>query len=163
MPNFQIETLESVEYDFRPLVDAHGIIPEPSEAHIRAFVRGMAGYTGENLEGNEVPEEGGGESGYKMLERMAEHRPDANKSVAEFCSGSPSEEEVGKLPFRVFMQFVNYLRDNVLNPEVLGGDSTPQSPDTTSPSTSTSEKNTDSPSPPPEASNEPSTQSSIAG
>lgn len=163
MPNFQIETLESVEYDFRPLVDAHGIIPEPSEARIRAFVSGMAGYTGESLEDNEVPEEGGGESGYKMLERMAEHRPDANKAVAEFCSGFPSEEEVGKLPFRVFLQFVNYLRDSVMNPEVLGGDSTPQSPNTTSPSTSTSEKNTDSPSPPPEASIEQSTQSSIAG
>lgn len=161
MPNFQIETLEAVEYDFRPLVDAHGTIPEPSEARIRAFVSGMAGYTGEDLEeeGDSSPEE----SGYKMLERMAEHRPDANKAVAEFCSGSPSEDEVAQLPFRVFLQFVNYLRDSVMNPEVLGGDSTPQSPDTTSPSTSTSEKNTDSPSPPPEASNEPSTQSSIAG
>lgn len=167
MPSFKVEELEAVEYDLRPFADSHGTIPEPNEQKIRAFIRGIMGYVGEDLD--EVATEEAAaeklreEGSMKMFERMADNRPAANKAVAELCSDSPSEEDVAKLPFRVFMQFVFYLRDEVLSPEVLGGDSTPPSPGTASSSTGSSGGSTASPSPQQTPSEETSTPSSIAG
>lgn len=170
MPSFKVEEVEAVDFDLRPYADAHGVVPEPTEGQINTLIKGLGAYLGEDLYNAEPPEDGESEDGesdspteregLRRFQTMVEQRPAANKAVAECCSNVITEDQIAKLPFRVFIQFIFFLRDALIVPEAVSGDSTPPTAGESNPDTGSSVENSDSLSPTSTPSEAPSTSSS---
>lgn len=106
---------EPLTYDFRPYVDDHGVIPEPSRQAQAQFNRSMLDLYGE----------GGADAARERLaslspadqlaesERLTEATVDA---LCALCSNVPSRESILALPERLFQAYLGYIRGALLDP-----------------------------------------------
>lgn len=120
--------LEELKYDFRPYVDVHGVIPEPSEETIDQFRRKINRMMTEVriFAGNlEKAQEGKTDKQRKTIVAMAmrakqmsekQRAEKANdlkrqmrEAISELCSGTPSAEDLAKMPYRGQMAFAGWL------------------------------------------------------
>lgn len=130
MSKFDAATaVEIMEYDFTKYGGAAGEIPEPTTGQMNDFMVGMRRVLAEarTIQGNEIDSENLkdksaeelGEIMDAMEENMA-HAAEFNAKIvaltSEFCSGSPSVEELEKLPMRVMRAFSKFLM-NEINPK----------------------------------------------
>jgi hypothetical protein len=128
MAGFKAEgVVEALDYDFRPFVNAHGTIPEPTDKQIAGFLQGFKDMAKEaekelptdidttdpaamlaaldSLDSSVVE---------KMMGRMSE-------IFAALCNGTPSAEQIADLPMRVRSIFFNWLQTEVMSPEAVPG------------------------------------------
>jgi hypothetical protein len=125
------EKVDELKYNFRPLIDVAGIVPEPSAGQIRAFRRVF----GEMLE--EAQRELGDHTPVRMGD--AGNEPDPLERIrlvgkylsrdttmeeekllhamADLCSNQPSFDDLQQLPGRAQQAFLSWLGDMFLVPE----------------------------------------------
>lgn len=131
MAKFDAATaVEAMEYDFTAYGGSEGIIPEPTTGQMNDFMVGMRRVLAEaralqksdaqtDKDPNEMTAEELGEFMDNMEENMA-HAAEFNGKIvaltAEFCSGTPSADELSKLPMRVMRAFSKFLM-NEINPK----------------------------------------------
>lgn len=118
------DELDELTYDFRPYVDVHGVIPEPSPATIKKFQKVVRKAMNEaftimdNMEGKTELEQVRIALGMENDEAKSDEDERAVlQSFADLCSGSPSSKEIGSLPFRGQAAFTGWLTGIFLNPE----------------------------------------------
>jgi len=132
--------VEALEFSLRPFADVAGVIPEPSPAQVRAFIkagqdeiRKVAARMAAQEKKREAAE-GEGEPGMSalteaVLDQMAFRgeslSPEALKrqaaQIAALCSGTPSADDLLKLPYRVMQAFSRWVAAEVLDPEAEAG------------------------------------------
>lgn len=111
--------VEALEYDFRPHVDAHGVIPEPSTGQIQAYFDGARDLAKgvQGLRSQATAAEAGDLSEEQMAEiveqienlDIAEYMDQIVHLVAALCSNEPSAEQIFALPFRIRQAFVKWV------------------------------------------------------
>lgn len=124
--------VEAIEYDFTAYGGSEGIVPEPTTGQMNDFMVGMRRVLAEarNVQGEQQddrkPEDMSAEELGEMMDSMEEnmaHAQEFNKKVialtAEFCSNTPSAEELERLPLRVMRAFSKFLM-NEINPKEEG-------------------------------------------
>src|SRR5450755_895865 len=132
MPGFDAGTVvEPLDWNFDAFGGGRGTVPEPSDERLSTFIRDvMKAQTSETTalagltDAGEDPEE--------MLAAIAELPEDVLPGVtkamiapyAALCDGSPTEEQLTKLPPRVRVAFFSWLAGE-LRPEASAGDSKP--------------------------------------
>jgi hypothetical protein len=121
------DAVKALDYDFRPFVDAHGVIPEPSTDRVERFfkdlrqmaneVRSLMGVA-EKVQDGEISDQDAADVVASMddstIANMQEHLIDA---VAGLCGGdrddegnwikdgTPTREQIAELPYRVLATF----------------------------------------------------------
>lgn len=92
-------------YDFRPVVEAHGLIPMPTQGRLDDFVNAVG-----NLAGQTVT--------IDTLDQILPSVPDVGLAglIADLCAGSPSRDELRALPSEVFQHFVGWLTGKLADP-----------------------------------------------
>lgn len=119
--------VEKLEWNFRPYVNAKGVIDEPTDAQISTFFASMKAMT-EGLKG-QLPEgvdtDDPGELIAALDELDAGLVVTINQELAGIytvlCSGSPTREQLLGLPMRVRAIFYNWLQREVMSPEAAAG------------------------------------------
>jgi hypothetical protein len=128
LPGFKAEgVVEPLDYDFRPYVKAHGVIPEPTDAQIAAFLRGVKEIFKKAQA--DLPTDVDTDDPVAVLKAIDDLDPGAQiealtkmaEVYAELCSGTPSAREIADLPMRVRTIFFTWLRDEVMSPEAATG------------------------------------------
>jgi hypothetical protein len=121
-----------LDWTFEPYAKDKGVLKEPSDEAIGAFIDGLKGVyksvreSGlaelEKLGDNPTPDEMmgainmvGGDEFVKLNRQVAELH-------GALCSGKPGADQIMILPLRVRTQFYTWLRDEVVNPEAESGD-----------------------------------------
>jgi hypothetical protein len=125
MPKFDADSIDGdLEYDFSKWGGPSGTVPEPPQHAVRGLMKRISrvfkdsGLRKEDEEDNitpgEVAETMDRVEDDEMFEKLNIELLDA---LAMVCGGSPSKEELEKLPYRPFMGFFGYLIGNLTNPE----------------------------------------------
>jgi len=120
------DELDALNYDFRPYVDSHGVIPEPSSTQIKELQAAMRSALRPALENLAVDADTADVK--QLLTALAEPTKDdirkaekAEKAIvqaiADCCSGTPSVEDLTDLPWRAQQMFIGWLSGVLLNPE----------------------------------------------
>ena len=120
------EELDKLTYDFRPYVEAHGVIPEPSSAQIKSLQSAMRAALKPALEAMGVATETADASA--LMAALAEPSKADLKAaeaaeaaiilaISETCSGTPTPLELRKLPYRGQQAFIGWLSGVLLSPE----------------------------------------------
>ena len=132
MPGFDAGTVvEPLDWDFTAFNAGKGTVPEPSDERLSTFIRDvMKAQTSETTALAGLTD--AGEDPEKMLAAIAELPEDVLPGVtkamiapyAALCDGSPTEEQLTKLPPRVRVAFFSWLAGE-LRPEASAGDSKP--------------------------------------
>ena len=126
MPKFDAGALaEALEFDFRGAgVEAHGTIPEPTDARIGTYldeVKGAFAKLGDFAGlANINPEDPA--AMMAALEKIDAGQfisvlDDVSKAAAKLCGGTPTLAQIRSLPLRVRQHFFNYLYSEIVNPE----------------------------------------------
>jgi hypothetical protein len=129
MPKFNATWMpEVLEWDFTGFPGFEqtekGVIPEPSGAQLRAFLRGM-----NSLKSDDLPDMNHPTQWIDLLAREdAEELVDASNErvgqlVGKLCSDCPSQEQFNRLPDVAKTLFLDYLIRNLLRPEARGAGS----------------------------------------
>lgn len=120
----------TLRYDFKKFGGIQGMIPDPSDEMIEAYMRGMRDVAREyqngdvdvdSLSAEEVQELMNDDSNLRIQEaqiRLAE-------LTAELCGGSPNKEQLLALPFRVRQGFLRWLQTKLIDPESNAAGTTP--------------------------------------
>lgn len=126
-PAFVLEDeLDKLTYDFRPYVDAHGIIPEPSSTQIKGLQSAMRAALKPALEAMNVAADTADVSALmaalaepsKADLKAAEAASEAIiHAISDTCSGTPTPDELRALPFRGQQAFIGWLSGVLLSPE----------------------------------------------
>lgn len=127
--------VEEMTFDFTKYGGREGTIPEPSTGQMNDFMIGMRRLITEyrqltpNSEANteEMDAEELGAYMESMDQNLALATEFNEKSIlltAEFCSGSPSKEELAQLPLRVMRAFSRWLMKEI-NPKEEGEERVP--------------------------------------
>jgi hypothetical protein len=133
MAGFKAEgVVEPLEYDFNPYVKAKGVIPEPTDAQIAAFMRGIKEVFQEAQK--DLPGALDMDDPVAVLAAIDNLDPGAQVEAmtkmaevyAKLCSDTPTQEEITGLPMRVRTIFFTWLRDEVMSPEAAPGDGNAQ-------------------------------------
>lgn len=128
MPGFVAEgVVEALDYDFRPYSKAHGTIPEPTDAQIAEFLRGIKKVFKEAEK--DLPDNLDMDDPVALLKAIDDLDPavqvkamaDMTGVYAELCSGTPSAGQITELPMRVRSIFFNWLQSEVMAPEAATG------------------------------------------
>lgn len=123
----------TLRYDFKKFGGVQGIIPDPSDQQLEDFMRGMRDaakeYSSEDLDDDKI-EDMSAEELSELLDddssmRIKEAQEKIAGLVAELCSGSPNQDELLRLPFRVRQGFLRWLQGKLINPESEAADTTP--------------------------------------
>lgn len=127
MPNFNIaDELEDLTYDFRPYVDAHGVVPEPTETMIKNFRKAMRKNIGDHLEKIATEEDpkkkqelvkAAVQDGSISEESMDKKIDAMYAAVARVCQNEPSYDQIKGLPWRGQRVFVGWVIGKLLSPE----------------------------------------------
>lgn len=138
------DTVEPLDFDFRPHLDVTGTVPEPSSAQVDAYWHAMGTLAkaeqdrlraDAKAEAERLAEDGDGDDGLDRAtiadtlanmdpERLKAQRAEIIKALGALCSGQPSTEQLDKLPHRVLQAFSGWLLGE-LSPEVLAAASRP--------------------------------------
>jgi|SRR5215472_4489289 len=132
MPKFDASTvqLETLDWDFRGFgVDAHGVVPEPSDKTIGNFLDGLKRLYESAAESGLPTEEVSDADPGEMIAAL--HRLTGDSYVkfmadlaglfSQLCGRTPSAAQILKLPLRVRVKFYGWLQDEVVNPEAGTG------------------------------------------
>jgi hypothetical protein len=128
------EAVESLDYDFRPHVDAHGTVPEPSREELDHFWNGRrriledAGVSFTELESFDPLDP---QSRRAIIEAFASIPEDKRKAmtpaaldnVARLTKGQPTRDELEALPGRLQDAFIGWLMGMLSNPTSRNGSS----------------------------------------
>lgn len=119
------DAVEALEFDFNPHVNASGVVPEPTSDQIDEFRTTLAaayqdlGLDPETL--NAATGEGGIgpvlEHFGAIMASTSNLETKVAKAVAVLCSGSPTEEQILALPYRVRQAFLGWMTGTFFNPE----------------------------------------------
>lgn len=125
--------VEPLDYNFMPYIQAKGTTPEPSDARIEAFVKGLQEITKKYQGRLELPEDAqrNPEALFAAMDNLdasaiTEVAEEMAALYAELCSDQPSAHEIQSLPLRVRSKFFQYLQREVINPEADPGAGTAQ-------------------------------------
>lgn len=109
--------LEELTFDFTKYVEgAKGTIPEPSSTQMEEFIALLREFmpTKQNADGEDVID----------LDKVAEYfegtdNPEdvINDAISAVCSGTPTAEQIGQLPYRVKQRFYGWMLGSLLAPE----------------------------------------------
>lgn len=127
MPGFILaDEVEALNYDFAPYVEVQGVIPEPSEAKVKEFQRGLRAIMAPVLE-KVVEVTGDGKqterdrliaavAAMKDTDGVASSEAEADKQMdlmlklcAKVCSNTPTYAQIKALPYRPRQAFVGWL------------------------------------------------------
>lgn len=114
------KVVEALDWDLRPYVDAHGTVPEPSDDQIRTMNTRMRdltlAVTGDDFDPDDrqAAMRAFGKLTAEQLEKMNEDQLDA---VAVITGDSPSRDTLAETPPRVRAKFVQWLMNELNNPE----------------------------------------------
>jgi hypothetical protein len=123
--------VEPLDWDFTAFKAGKGTVPEPSDERLGKFIRDvMAAQEGQTASLAGLTE--AGDDTEKMLAAIAalpeDALPGATKAMikpyADLCDGSPTEDQLGKLPPRVRVAFFAWLAGE-LRPEASSAGSKP--------------------------------------
>lgn len=109
--------VEAMEYDFTAYGGSSGTIPEPSEETLDLFMKKIREVA---LEARRLVNQKGDPNDLSpedMLNTLSEMDEDTmtkslsvvSDALAELCSGTPTAEEISRLPFRVRQAFTGWL------------------------------------------------------
>jgi hypothetical protein len=132
MPGFDAGTVvEPLDWDFTAFKAGKGTVPEPSDERLGKFLRDvMAAQSSESA--SLAPLTEAGDDTEKLLAAIAalpeDALPGATKAMikpyADLCDGSPTEDQLTKLPPRVRVAFFSWLAGE-LRPEASSAGSKP--------------------------------------
>lgn len=147
------QVVEALDYDFRPKVDSHGTIPEPSDIQIDRFMKryyslmsgvARATETQKVLEESEALTEDAAEDEPKSImdaidawETLDVNTPEAQRIseklaevLADVCSNTPSKEDILALGTLGRKAFTQWILGELLDPkfDLPGKSSTNTSP-----------------------------------
>jgi hypothetical protein len=117
------EAVPEETWDFRPHVDAHGTIPEPTEEHLKTFQRGLLEITDEVTAERRGRGEDAEVSLTEQFDLSEKQWAKATDMVVQICAGSPSREQIDGLPGRIQTAFLQHVLE-LYGPEVSGGGTT---------------------------------------
>jgi hypothetical protein len=145
MPAFDASAVvESLDWDFtgklpgegnkrvpgwpKELYSAKGVITEPSDAAIGAFLDGLKQLYQEAQKSG-LPTDGGDVTAEQMLEavsgltgdKFVEFMAGTAELFAGLCGGHPTKAQLLLLPMRVRVKFYAWLQQEVVNPEAGTG------------------------------------------
>jgi hypothetical protein len=108
------KAVDKMEWDFRPYVDAKGVIPEPTDEQLARFQKEQARLGAQALEDSELSAE-------EYLKKQAEideevllkNVRETAELFAAICSNTPSVEEIMKLPMRQRSAFYGWVRESL--------------------------------------------------
>lgn len=120
----------TLRYDFKKFGGIQGMIPDPSDELIEQYMRGMRDLA------KEFSHEGIDTDNLSAAEIQDLMEDDANLQIAaaqrrvaeitaELCQGSPTQEQILALPFRVRQGFLRWLQTRLMDPEANAVDSSP--------------------------------------
>lgn len=124
MAGFTAEgVVDALDFDFRPYVNAHGTIAEPTDAQIGQFLKDVREIIKSSQ--GELPAEVAGDDPVALLKALDELEPDQVVKMmsrmagayAGLCGGTPTQQEIADLPMRVRQIFFNWLQAEVMAPE----------------------------------------------
>lgn len=120
------DELDSLDWDFRPFIEAHGTIEEPSIQRVTQLQKTFQSVFAKALEAEKDAIEQGNTNEADVLARQIQALTSEEgdeimkrviKSVGIVCNGSPSVEQIQKLPWRGRQAFVGWVVGTFLNPE----------------------------------------------
>lgn len=109
--------VEAMEYDFTDYGGSSGQIPEPTSKHVDVFfdrIKSLAQevkrlQTGKQ-DSSPISEVEAGDMLAAMDDlNLAEYEEALADAIADLCQGTPSGDEISKLPFRVRAAFMQWL------------------------------------------------------
>jgi hypothetical protein len=132
LPKFNAATVvEALEWTFEPLIQAKGVIQEPTDDQIVKFltdVKDLVTRLHEKAESatTDVAVPGDPAGIVEAIEDLdpsvvGEFHQELATVFAELCSGDPSRELLLHLPMRIRVVFYGWLREQVMNPEAAPG------------------------------------------
>jgi len=110
-------SVDTLDYDFTAYVEgAKGVIPEPTNAQIEALRAHLASVmpTREDETGRTVLDIG---ELSKRIEEGSDLEGALMAAIAEFCSNTPSAEQLAALPYRAQRAFLGWLVGLFFSPE----------------------------------------------
>lgn len=126
MPKFDASSIGGeLEYDFSKWGGSKGVIPEPPRFAVSRMLKRVdelfesLGLRKKEDKGVETPEDV-----INTMEKVSEEEVFEKMAaglveiLAEVCDGSPSKEDLEKLPYRPMQGFFGYLMGELTNPEV---------------------------------------------
>ena len=119
--------VEPLAWDFNPYVKANGVIPEPTDTQIAAFLRETKDIFQKAQA--DIPADLDLDDPVAVLKAIDDLDPgaqvEAMKQMAEvysnLCSGTPTAKQIAELPMRVRSVFFNWLQSEVMSPEAATG------------------------------------------
>lgn len=126
--------VEPLDYDFTAmakaphliagLADAKGTIKEPSTRQVQQFMNDTAlerERTSHLMDGLGEEATASDVVARRSPEAIDESERRNSEIVAELCSGAPTAEQVRLLPHRIRALFIEWITEQVLNPEAVTG------------------------------------------
>lgn len=133
------EVVESLDWTFKPFVDAHGKIREPSDQAISDFLEDMkrlySGAAKMDAKATAVMKALGPDADPEKVAEAVEALPtqsllsvmaDMSEAYSKLCGGHPTKTQILKLPLRARVAFFAWLQNEVVNPEAVSGGGTAQ-------------------------------------
>jgi hypothetical protein len=120
------DEIEELSFDFRPFVDAHGVVPEPSSARIKNFQKTLRKLFGPAFQAIADAEGKTQQELIKSAMEASDEEVDAKadeteesllRACAALCGDSPSYDQLVQLPYRGQRVFLGWLVGKFLNPE----------------------------------------------
>ncbi|AXH49411.1 hypothetical protein SEA_CROSBY_23 [Streptomyces phage Crosby] len=115
MSGFDAATaVEPMDYDFTAYEGGKGVVPEPSTKEMQVFQREFAKVMrkGQALEISDEEAMKLTEKAFDKLQTDAQKiGEELDELIASLCKGTPSREDVAKLPFRVKTAFSKWLME----------------------------------------------------
>jgi len=113
------DVVPTLDFDFRPFLDVHGVSPEPSRKQVRHFQREIRRVFG--LSDDMDDEKQASVQILKFMaslseEQMSEHDEELAQVYGEVCSEKPTAEQILELPHRQQQAYIGYLTGELLNP-----------------------------------------------
>ena len=119
--------VEALDWTFEPFVHASGVIAEPTDAQIAAYLADVKAL-GEEIKAK-VPDAPDGGDPVSLMDALADLNLDSVAEltakmagiIAALCGGDPSRETILALPPRRRTMFYGWLQSEVLRPEAAPG------------------------------------------
>lgn len=105
--------VSKLEYDLTAYGGGKGCIPEPSDTDVESLFDSLADMLpeGANNEQDIVQALQDDQFSMKEINELMQ------AEVVKICKGTPSEEDIQKLPYRVKSKFFNWLLQEITDPE----------------------------------------------
>lgn len=131
MAGFNASTaVEALDYDFRPFVEAHGVVPEPSTDQITVYRKAIMDMFEEMIpEGLDDENQKTVDMIHKVVQFLGSDRSEEQEKIlhvlADVCSDKPSYDELSALPYRHQQAFAGWVSGIFLLPSMPTPATTP--------------------------------------